>query len=386
MHARTIQFTLLIGTLVLPICRLEGSDRRSDADFREALAKLAAVKADGTGNREAAAAWKRVAGASPEQLTELLAAMDDAGPLGRNWLRVAFEGAVDRLSRQGADMPLEAIQAFVLDRQHSPAARELAFEWLTQVEPKIKGRLVSRFLDDPSVALRREGVADLIGRAKQELKSGSKEAAERLFERSLQAARDKDQVQQVAKALRRMGHEVDLPRHFGFLTRWRLIGPFDNSERAGFAAVYPPEKERNAKAEYEGKDGKKIRWIDYRTKDDFGMVDLNKPFGKLKDAVGYAWTTFDSDRPQDVELRLGCKNAWKLWVNGRLVFARDEYHRGMRMDQYRFPVRLKAGPNEILVKLCQNEQQETWTVEWQFQLRVCDATGTAILSAGDHAQ
>jgi hypothetical protein len=26
--------------------------------------------------------------------------------------------------------------------------------------------------------------------------------------------------------------------------------------------------------------------------------------------------------------------------------------------------------------------KEKWTVEWEFQLRVCDATGTAILSTG----
>ena len=35
----------------------------------------------------------------------------------------------------------------------------------------------------------------------------------------------------------------------------------------------------------------------------------------------------------------------------------------------------------ILVKACQNEQTEKWTVEWEFQLRVCDSTGTAILAA-----
>jgi hypothetical protein len=41
---------------------------------------------------------------------------------------------------------------------------------------------------------------------------------------------------------------------------------------------------------------------------------------------------------------------------------------------------LKKGGNTILVKACQNEQVEDWTVQWQFQLRVCDATGTAIRS------
>jgi hypothetical protein len=35
----------------------------------------------------------------------------------------------------------------------------------------------------------------------------------------------------------------------------------------------------------------------------------------------------------------------------------------------------------ILVKCCQNEQTETWTVEWQFQLRISDENGTAIRPA-----
>jgi len=69
-----------------------------------------------------------------------------------------------------------------------------------------------------------------------------------------------------------------------------------------------------------------------------------------------------------------------VWFNGKLLFGRDEYHRGSRIDQYRLPVELKAGKNTILVKVCQNEEVKDWTKEWEFQLRVCDATGTAILA------
>jgi hypothetical protein len=54
----------------------------------------------------------------------------------------------------------------------------------------------------------------------------------------------------------------------------------------------------------------------------------------------------------------------------------------MRLDQYRLKANLKKGRNVIMLKLCQNEQMQNWTKEWQFQLRVCDATGTAILSTG----
>ena len=32
------------------------------------------------------------------------------------------------------------------------------------------------------------------------------------------------------------------------------------------------------------------------------------------------------------------------------------------------------------MKLCQDGQTQDWTKEWQFQFRVCDAAGTAILA------
>ena len=74
-------------------------------------------------------------------------------------------------------------------------------------------------------------------------------------------------------------------------------------------------------------------------------------------------------------------NGWKIWFNDAFVFGRDEYHRMAEIDQYRFPIQLKEGRNTLLVKVCQNEQVEDWTKEWEFQLRVCDAIGTAIHSS-----
>ncbi len=356
-------------------------------DINAALDRLAAVRSDGTGNAEAAAAWRVVSRIPPARLADVLRAMDrTAGPLGRNWLRAAFETAVDRTLDAGKTIPAAPIETFLWERQHVPLARELAYSLLVRLDPRAARKLLPRLLDDPSVELRRRAVAVVIDRAERLLEANDRAAAVKALQRALLAARDKDQVQHIARQLRKLGRDVDLPRHFGFLTHWRLIGPFDNSARAGYATRYPPEKELDAEGVYDGKEGRKVRWIEYTTTDDFGMVDLNKPLGKKKEVVGYAWTTFHADRPRRVELRLGCKNAWKLWLNGKLVFARDEYHRGMKMDQYRFPVELKAGPNEILVKVCQNEQVEPWTVEWQFQLRVCDATGTAILPAGDSAR
>ena len=39
---------------------------------------------------------------------------------------------------------------------------------------------------------------------------------------------------------------------------------------------------------------------------------------------------------------------------------------------------LKQGRNEILVKICQNEQNDNWAQSWGFQLRICDALGGAV--------
>ena len=43
----------------------------------------------------------------------------------------------------------------------------------------------------------------------------------------------------------------------------------------------------------------------------------------------------------------------ELWVNGELLFARDEYHRKARVDQFVIEGKLKKGENQILVKVCQ---------------------------------
>ena len=109
------------------------------------------------------------------------------------------------------------------------------------------------------------------------------------------------------------------------------------------------------------------------------MVDLAKALAPHKGAVTYAATEFASATAQTVEVRLGTPNAWKLWVNGQLAFARDECHRGTMLDQYKVPVKLQPGKNTLLLKVCQNEQTEDWAQKWQYQLRICTSAGSAVL-------
>jgi hypothetical protein len=108
------------------------------------------------------------------------------------------------------------------------------------------------------------------------------------------------------------------------------------------------------------------------------VVNLNKALGKQKGTVAYAYTIIDSPQEQQVEVRAGCIVALKIFVNGKPVFAREEYHHGMALDQHIGRATLRKGRNEILIKVCQNEQTEDWAQEWQFQLRLCDELGKGV--------
>jgi hypothetical protein len=359
----------LLLSLLLPLAA-------SAADISPHLAPLLAVGPEGKGNAEAAAAWKKlVDAADASSIPDLLKAMNGAGELSANWLR----GAVSTLEQRSAGkLPLDAIKAVATDTKNSPAGRALAFDLIRRADKAQWDALVPALLLDPSAELRREPVSRL-------LELGKSAPTTAPLRQALEAARDEDQIKAAADALREKGEKVDLPKHFGFLMDWQIIGPFDNRKRAGYDTAFPPELKVDLTASYDGRElkaGEKntVKWVPFSGSSQFGMIDFNKAVGMQKEATGYAFTNFNSPEERDAEIRLGCKNAWKLWVNGEPIFGRDEYHRGAQIDQYRYPVKLKKGPNAILVKCCQNEQTETWTVEWEFQLRVCDSTGTAILA------
>lgn len=347
------------------------------ASIEGALDKLDAVGREGQGNEAASEAWKEVVKAGPTALLPLLSATGKGNVVADNWLRLAANVIADQASKDKASLPLGEMEVFLKDTQKAPSARQLAFDLIQQSDAAKADAIEPGLLNDPSQELRRGAVQRLIKAAAAQVDEKQFDEAKITYGKALDAARDEDQVKVIAEALTKLGVEVDLPKHFGFLMKWQVIGPFDNTKREGFDTVFAPEKEFKADATHEGK-GAQLKWQAFESKHEYGKVDFNKPLGMLKEATAYAYTTFQSPGDRAVEIRLGCKNAWKVWLNGELLFGRDEYHRGQQMDQYKLKCQLKKGTNTILVKCCQNEQTETWTAEWEFQLRVCDATGTAV--------
>lgn len=366
------------------------------APVAEALPAIRAVDHEGKGNAAAARAWQVLAAADAEALPEILAGMDGANPLAANWLRAAIDAVV---ARHDDRLPLEALVGFLGEKDHDPRARRLAFDLVKRADPARAEALLEGMVEDPSVELRRDAVAKVVAAAEAMKAAGKTEEALAAYRRAFDASRNVEQIQSLAATIRGLGGTVDVTRHFGFLRGWQVIGPFDNTGGKGFAAVYPPEQGIDPAATLDGKEGK-VSWQPVESADEYGVVNVNlvypppappageakaaegEPKEGLKGVVAYAVTEFDAAEARPAELRLGCKNAWKIWLNGAPVFEREEYHRGMEIDQYRMPVTLRKGSNTILVKLCQDEQRRPWTTEWEFQLRVCDEVGTAIHPAG----
>jgi hypothetical protein len=370
----------------------------AQVDVEPLLEPLRAVDAKGKGHRAAIGAWQRLAKADAAQVPHILAGMDGAGILACNWIRAAVETIVARHLEQGGELPVRDLEQFLANTKHAPRARRLAYELVAQVDDDAESRLIPSLLDDPSPELRYDAVAWTAAAAERLVAGGDREAGLKKYQQAFSAARDPDQVQRLANTLEELGEPPNLADHFGFLLRWQLVGPFDHTGGEGYDIAYPPEAEVSLNAVYPGKMDD-VRWIEVETGDNkTGIVDVNDAFERpkswngsseesnpelwrrFKGVVTYAFTEFLADEAQDVELRLGTRNGHKVWLNGELIVANNVYHAGMFIDQYVGRGRLKPGRNEILVKIAQNEQTQSWAQSYSFQLRVCDQYGTAILS------
>ncbi len=321
------------------------------AQTRE-LETLRAVGPEGAGNPEASRAWQAVVAGGTTSLLPALGALDGASPRAANWLR----SAVEAVAEQAGPADIAPLEAFVLDRTHDGPSRRLAYEILVRLDPRAPDRLLPGMLDDPGRELRRDAVARALPGAAQD--------AARL-RKLLLDARDRDQVDAIVKQLKELKVEVDVPALYGVVTRWSLHKSFDNAGGKGFDIAYAPEK------------GERAAGVTTST-DPLGKVDLNAVLGKEKAVVAYAFAAIDLADARPAEIRVGTNNAVKLFLNGVLLYARDEYHHGMKMDQYVGRAALKKGRNEILLKICQNDQKEDWAQSWSFQARICDALGGAV--------
>ena len=379
-----LAFVCVLFVSLLTTSAVAQSAPANDA-VSEAVAAVQKVELHGAGHADAAEAIKTLNAVSSDQVPMLFEAMEGSNPISANWIRAAIQKSISRSEK----FPTEMIRAYFEDKSKNSKGRWLAWQMLVEKDPNFRGSTVDSLVTDPSMPLREIGIAKLIGDANEigtdveDMDDAAKDKKKTLLQTALENARDVDQVKSIAKSLAQLGQEVNLRSHLGFIETWNLVSGFDNKEEAGFDVVYEPEKnvsDLDLTGTYTVGE-KVVPWIKTTTTEETGVVDLNKVIAKDKGVIAYAVADFESPSSCDAEVRIGTPNAHKIWVNGELVMSNEIYHNSNSIDKFSSPVKLKKGNNEVVVKLCQNEQTDSWAQGWSFQIRFCDSTGKAIQKA-----
>jgi hypothetical protein len=371
----------VFGLLLLLAGPRAEAQEAAPASVAADLQVIAKVAAGDEGNASASTAAGRLAKLPSGRLIEVLKGFREAPPRAENWLRLIAADVADN-----GPLPRPALHAFFADRDQPEAARYLAFQLLVIDDRSQQERLLEDAADDPSLPVRYAAIERIMKRA-AETDQASQAIA--LYRVALENGRNPDQLKTAAKALNDRGVEVELAETLGMFRQWWIVGPLDNTDGRGFDTPFAPERAFvegacpvTAAATVAGKevDGEPqpVQWQAITSDDALGMVDLNKPLADAKDATAYAWMAFDVEQGGPAEVRLGCINASKVWINGELIDANEVYHSGTRIDQYTAPCTLREGRNRVLLKICQNAQTESWAQDWQFQFRLTDPQGAAL--------
>lgn len=148
------------------------------------------------------------------------------------------------------------------------------------------------------------------------------------------------------------------------LSKWRYIGPFDNTNQKGFDRVYPPEKELIATNDprrppdftkkYRGK-GEEAVWKvgNFADGSPNSLLNLFKPENNNWSVI-YLHREIECTKDTELPVSLGSDDTLTVWLNGQKLVAQNEY-RAVAADQAQVTLKLKAGKNQLLLKVCQGE-------------------------------
>jgi hypothetical protein len=172
------------------------------------------------------------------------------------------------------------------------------------------------------------------------------------------------------------------PEPVPFVRRWALAGPFFGEFDQVFARDFVgersalPDPESSSPGGAPPDDlprsrshGEPPRWRAIVSPSP--EIDLHDHLRAPRPAAAYAHTYVRSDVERSVLLRMGSDDGIKVWLNGGLVFGRNEV-RGARPDQDRVEAALRAGWNSVLVKVTQMRYG------WEFYFRISDLDGAPV--------
>lgn len=130
---------------------------------------------------------------------------------------------------------------------------------------------------------------------------------------------------------------------------WKVLGPF----KGGVGSAQALDgRAPDLGADYTGSERTQIRWQDLPgdAMNAEGYMDLGKVGGAGGGTTCYAYSRISVPAARRVRLYAGSGDSMTIWVNGREVLQRLAYRNPDR-DEDAVDVTLRAGPNDILVRI-----------------------------------
>ncbi len=131
-----------------------------------------------------------------------------------------------------------------------------------------------------------------------------------------------------------------------YITKWQVLGPVAQD----FTVANEAATLTKTDATVAGVDGN-VSWKPAEARGD-GLLDLLATIERRENVAGYAWAVVEAPAAMDAQLRLGSDDGCVVWLNGEKVHEATG-NRGLNRDSDRVPVRLRAGRNDLLVKVIQ---------------------------------
>ena len=177
-----------------------------------------------------------------------------------------------------------------------------------------------------------------------------------------------------AKTMRLKALAEHFPEKQGFVTRWRLLGPLDNSDRNAHVRRDNFEPVRSVDQPVTRDDGTVVDWFGYESPG--GLLNLEQAFADRPRtwtlSYAYAGKTVEVPEPVVAQLKMDSFFPFRVFVNGEEAFHRLGLNADCP-DRHIVDARLKAGTNTIVVKLSQTQLTGDG-FPWGLYLRV-EATG-----------
>lgn len=134
---------------------------------------------------------------------------------------------------------------------------------------------------------------------------------------------------------------------------WYHIGPFDNRDGKGFATVYPPEQEIALANTYKGTADSTVSWKVYEEFRVGQLLDFLPLYQHKEKVCLYLYHEIKCARPVELPVSFGSDDTLSVWLNRQVVIS-NNVGRKVMPDQDIAVLRLQAGSNHLLIKICTN--------------------------------